>query len=83
MTVWYAPCINRVVSPDDGHSLPKHIEIDKFNKNKYIKNKLCTNLVLFTRLYRYARSSKRKMLFHFNNGSLFLALPVKVHSLVR
>ena len=27
------------------HSHPKHIEIDKYTKNKYIKNKLCTNLL--------------------------------------
>jgi len=26
----------------------KHVEIDKYTKNKYIKNKLCTNLALFT-----------------------------------
>ena len=36
---------NTVVSPDDGpFSSPKHVEIDK-----YTKNKLRTNLVLFTR----------------------------------
>ena len=32
------------------HSRPKLVEIDK-----YTKNKLCTKLVLFTRLYRDAR----------------------------
>ena len=37
------------------HSRPKHVEIDKFNKNK-----LCTELALFTRLYRDARSTKHK-----------------------
>jgi len=40
-------CINTVVSPD--------AEIDK-----YTKNKLCTKLALFTRLYRDARSTKHK-----------------------
>jgi len=37
------------------HSRPKHVEIDK-----YTKNKLCTKLVLFTRLYRDARSTKNE-----------------------
>jgi len=37
--------MNTVVSPDDGHICrPKHVEIDK-----YTKNKLCTKLALFTR----------------------------------
>ena len=35
------------------HSRPKHVEIDK-----HTKNKLCNKLVLFTRLYRDARSTK-------------------------
>jgi hypothetical protein len=35
--------INTVVSPDDGHSHPKHVEIDKYTKNKYTENKLCTS----------------------------------------
>jgi len=35
------------------HSRPKHVEIDK-----YTKNKLYTKLVLFERLYRDARSTK-------------------------
>jgi len=39
------------------HGRPKHIEIDK-----YTKNKLCTKLVLFTRLYRGAQSTKHKIL---------------------
>jgi len=47
--------INTVVSPDDGHSRPKHVEIDK-----YTKNKLCTKLALFTRLYKDAQSTKQK-----------------------
>jgi len=42
------------------HIRPKHVEIDKYTKNKYIKNKLCTKMVLFTRLYRDARSTKQK-----------------------
>ena len=44
------PCrINTVVSPDDGHSRPKHVEIDKGTKKK-----LCTKLDLFTKSYREA-----------------------------
>jgi len=39
------------------HSRPKHVEIDK-----YTKNKLCTKLALFTRLYRNVRSTKHKIL---------------------
>jgi hypothetical protein len=38
------------------HSRPKHVEIDK-----YTKNKLCTKLILFTRLYRDAGSTKPKL----------------------
>ena len=30
-------------------SRPKYVEIDKYIKNKYTKNKLCTKLALFTR----------------------------------
>jgi hypothetical protein len=48
-----------MVSPDDGPIVvPKCVEIDK-----YIKNKLCTKLVLFTRLYRDAWSTKLKIHF--------------------
>jgi hypothetical protein len=36
-------------------SRPKHVEI-----HKYTKNKLCTKLALFTRIYRDARSTKHK-----------------------
>jgi len=54
-------CINTAVSPDDGHSHPKHVEIDKYTKNKYTKNKLCTKLALLTRLYRDVWSKKRKI----------------------
>jgi hypothetical protein len=36
------------------HSRPKHIEIDKYTRNEYTENKLCTNLASFTRLYRDA-----------------------------
>jgi len=39
MTVWYAV-----------HSRPKHVEIDKYTKNKYTKNELCTKFALFTGL---------------------------------
>jgi hypothetical protein len=41
---------------------PKHAEIDKYTKNKYTKNKLCTKLVLFTRIYRDARSTEHKIM---------------------
>jgi len=30
-------------------SRPKHVEIDKYAKTKYTKNKLCTKLALFTK----------------------------------
>jgi len=42
---------------------PKHVEIDKYTKNKYIKNKLCTKLASFTRLYRDAWSTKHKKFY--------------------
>jgi len=35
---------------------PKHVEIDK-----YTKNKLCTELALFTRLYTDTRSTKHQI----------------------
>ena len=38
------------------HSHPKHVE----EIDKYTKNKLCTKLALFTRLYRDARSTKQE-----------------------
>jgi len=38
------------------HSRPKHVEIDK-----YTKNKLCTKMALFTRLYRDAQSTEHKI----------------------
>jgi len=41
------------------HSRPKHVEIDK-----YTKNKLCTTLALFTRMYRDTWSTKRKILLN-------------------
>ena len=50
-------CINRVVSPDDGPSCQKHVEIDKY---KHTKKMLCTKLVLFTRLNNDAWSTKHK-----------------------
>jgi hypothetical protein len=43
------------------HSRTKHIEIDKYTKSKYTKNKLCVSLALFTRLYRDARSTEHKI----------------------
>ena len=47
------------------HSRPKHVEIEK-----YTKNKLCTKLVLITTLYRDVRSSKHKTESR-NSGSTF------------
>jgi len=36
------------------------VEIDKYTKNKNTKNKFCTKLALFTRLYRDTQSTKHK-----------------------
>jgi hypothetical protein len=44
------------------YSHPKHVEIDKYTKNKYTKNKLWTKLVLFTRLYKDARKTEHKII---------------------
>jgi hypothetical protein len=52
--------IGTVFSPDDGHSCPKHVQ----KSNKHIKKKLCTKLVLFTRLYKDTRSTKHKKVAH-------------------
>ena len=78
MAVWYAgyipdshphritstKCpIYTIVSPDDGHIVAlKHVEIDKYTKNKLTMNKLCTMLAFFTRLYRDAQSTIQKIL---------------------
>ena len=78
MTVWYAaayaPAYQTVATQSNkyqvsqkhssfswwwAHSHPKHVEI-----NKYVKNKLCTKLALFTRLYRDARSLKLKKTYN-------------------
>jgi len=40
------------------HTRPKHVEIDKYTKNKYTKRKLYINWALFTWLYRDARPKK-------------------------
>ena len=78
MTVWYPPCIphshphritstkcriNTAVSPDDGHSYLKHVEIDKLSVKKqgiadrpvYIKvifRKICPILYPIPKLFR-------------------------------
>ena len=54
--------INTVVSPDWwwARSRPKHVETNKYTKNKYTGNKLCTKLALFTRLYRDTPSKNIK-----------------------
>jgi len=53
--------MNTVVSPDDGHIVTRNMY------RKYTKNKLCTELALFTVLYRDARSTKdeRRSEVHF------------------
>ena len=55
LTVWYASC--SCFSWWSAHSCQKHVEINKY---KYNKNKLCTKLVLFTRLNIDARSTEHK-----------------------
>jgi len=75
MTVWYAGCTlhTRQSSTQDNkyqvlhkhscfswlwaHNRPKHVE----KRNNHTKNKLCTKLTLFTRLYRGARTTKHKI----------------------
>jgi hypothetical protein len=47
------------------HSRLKHVKIEKYMKNRYTKNKLCTKLALFTWLYRDARSTKHKIFYLF------------------
>ena len=42
------------------HSRLKYVEVEKYSKNKYTKNKLCNKYALFTKLYRDARSTKHK-----------------------
>ena len=42
--------INTVVSPDDGHIVTQNVQ-RKYTKNKYAKNKLCTELDLFTKFF--------------------------------
>ena len=58
------------------HSRPKQVEIDK-----YTKNKLCTNLVLFTRLYRDARSTSSEIRHYVSEiSSAFLFVLLEGHS---
>jgi len=49
--------INTVVPLDDRPEGARNM----YRLKKYTKNKLCTKLVLFTRLYRDARSTKYKI----------------------
>jgi hypothetical protein len=49
--------INSFVSPDDGHMVAQNME----RLINITKNKLCTRLALFTRLYRDARSTKHNI----------------------
>jgi len=46
--------VDTVTSPDDGHIVPENMYRIEMN----IKEKLCTRLVLFIRLYKGARSTK-------------------------
>jgi len=43
-------CVNTVLSPDDGHIVAQNVQ-RKYTKNKYAKNKLCTELDLFTKSF--------------------------------
>jgi len=52
------PIIRRNNSVYATHTRPKHVYIDKHNKNK-----LYTKLALFTRLYRDAQSTEHKICF--------------------
>jgi hypothetical protein len=45
-----------VISADDGHIVSRNMQRIEIN----IQEKLCTKLVLFTRLYKDARSTKHK-----------------------
>ena len=51
-SLWISVCY----ADSHPHIRPKHVEIDKCTKNK-----LCIKLVLFTRLYRDAHSTKHKI----------------------
>jgi hypothetical protein len=50
--------IDTVISPDDGHTVAWNMQRIETN----IKQKLCTRLVLFTRLYKDVWSTKHKIL---------------------
>jgi hypothetical protein len=60
------------------HSCPKHVEIDQY---KCTKKKLCTKLVLFTRLYRDARPTKRKIWRLLDSSCLFVCLFIRTEHL--
>ena len=55
-------------------------DFDNVVTDKYTKNKLCTNLVLFTRLYRDAQSTKHEKMCHVitNKRTSPLATPFKI-----
>ena len=48
--------IDKVVSPDDANIVARNMQTKEID----IIKKLCTNLALFTRLYKVARSTKHK-----------------------
>jgi hypothetical protein len=48
--------IDAVISPDDGRIVARNMYRIEIN----IKEKLCTSLVFFTRLYKDAQSKKHK-----------------------
>ena len=55
-------------------------DFDNVEIDKYTKNKLCTNLALFTRLYRDAQLTKHKKKCHLitNKRTSPVATPFKV-----
>jgi len=59
-----------VISADDGHIVAQNMQRIETN----IQEKLCTRLVLFTRLYKDARSTKHEKQFLSKKKSMSLLL---------
>jgi len=90
MTVWYAVCRQSSTQNNKyqvsykhsslswwwAHSSRKHVEIDKYSKNKYTKNKLFTKLALVTILFRDAQWTKYKTLHYLWRSYFILILSV-------
>ena len=55
------------------NSRPKHVEIDK-----YIRNKFVHQVVLFTRLYRDARSTKHKIYLQLFKKNIWFKVRLKI-----